>query len=130
MANHYTLSGHGIELDYTIGGSPGLPALTLKDNGTVRSYRPAEITTDQTDLGTMVSVPLAESADTGGARFGFFLPGVTLLPGRRMAVTTSGIIQTYSGPNSVPHRPAAWSCIHLHGTAAQIVVPAPAAVPA
>ncbi|MFO1029027.1 MAG: hypothetical protein U1E70_27960, partial [Acetobacteraceae bacterium] len=109
MANHYKLSGHGIELEYTTGGRAGVPALTLKDNGVVRSYLPSEVTTDQTDLGTMVSVPLTTSADKGGARFGFFLPTVGAASGRRTPVTTSGVIQTYSGPGSVPHWPSTWS---------------------
>jgi hypothetical protein len=123
MANYYKLSGHGIALEYTIAGDSSLPALTLTDNGVTRTYTAAEITTDQTDLGTMVSIPLMGSTDHGGARFGFFLPSVKVSAGQRVAVTTSGVIQTYSGPNSVPHRPSTWSCVHLHGTASQISPP-------
>lgn len=130
MANHYKLSGHGIELEYTVDGRAGIPALTLKDNGVVRSYRPSEVTTDQTDLGTMVSVPLAILADKGGARFGFFLPTVRLAPGKRAPVTTSGVIQTYSGPGSVPHWPSTWSCVHLHGIASEMAPHSHETVPA
>ncbi len=123
MANHYKLSGHGIELSYTLGGNPAVPALTITDNGMTRNYRPEEITIDMTDLGTMVSVPLTAATDGGGVRFGFFLPAVAVAPGQRAAVTTSGIIQTYSGPDSQPHRPSTWSCVHLHGIASQLVGP-------
>ncbi len=130
MANHYKLSGHGIELTYTIGGNPALPALTVTDNGLTQHYRPEEITVDLTDLGTMVSVPLTASTGGGGVRFGFFLPAVTVEPGQRAAVTTSGIIQIYSGPDSVPHRPSTWSCVHLHGIASQLAGPRITAVAA
>jgi hypothetical protein len=119
MANHYRLSGHGIELEYRIGAGPSVPALSLTDNGVTRAYLAAEITTDQTDLGTLVSVPLAGSPDTGGSRFGFFLPAVNVAVGQRTAVTTSGVIQTYAGPNQ--DRPSIWSCVHLHGIASGVV---------
>jgi hypothetical protein len=127
MANQFKLSGHGIALAYTVGGGPSLPALTLTDNGVTRSYTPSEITTDQTDLGMMVSVPLIEATDRGGARFGFFLPAVRVLPGQRVAVTTSGVIQTYSGSKNAAHSPSTWSCVHLHGTASQSIAPLVAA---
>ncbi len=130
MANHYKLSGHGIEVDYTIGGNPSVPALKLTDNGVTRSYMPSEVTIDMTDLGTIVSVPLLDSTDAGGARFGFFMPAVTVPAGQRIVVTTSGVIQTYGSPCSVPQRPSTWSCVHLHGTASQITVPKLAAVAA
>jgi hypothetical protein len=30
---------------------------------------------------------------------------------------TVGIYETFSGPNSVPHRPSTWRCIEMTGTA-------------
>jgi len=130
MANHYRLSGHGIELTYTIGANPALPALTITDNGITQTFRPEAITVDLTDLGAMVSVPLSSAGDGGGVRFGFFLPAVRISPGQRVAVTTSGIIQTHCGPNSAPQRPSTWSCVHLHGVACQLAAPVIAAVAA
>ena len=55
------------------------------------------------------------------------LPAVRVLPGQRVAVTTSGVIQTYSGPKSAAHSPSTWSCVHLHGTASQSIAPLVAA---
>ena len=74
MANKYVLHGNGIQVDYTIGGNPGFTALTFTEGGTTKNFTPAQITTDQTGLGTLVSVALALTVDTGGTRFGFFLP--------------------------------------------------------
>ena len=115
MANHYRLSGHGIELDYVIGGNPALPALCLTDGGVTRNYLASEITIDMTDLGTIVSVPLNGPATGAGARFGFFLPPVRVPAGQRVAVTTSGVIQTCGG--TAGDRPSSWNCVHLHGSA-------------
>ena len=52
----------------TIGGNPGFTALTFTEDGTAENFTPAQITTDQTGLGTLVSVALALTVDTGGTR--------------------------------------------------------------
>jgi hypothetical protein len=36
---------------------------------------------------------------------------------------TVGIYETFSGPNSVPHRPSTWRCIEMTGTAQRVIVP-------
>ncbi len=122
MANKYVLQGNGIQVDYTIGGNPGFTALTFTEGGTTKNFTPAQVTTDQTGLGTLVSVALVTSIDTGGTRFGFFLPDVQVARGQTAPVTTIGAIETFSGPDSVPHRPTTWQCVHLHGTAQEVIV--------
>ena len=68
------LKHHHREVDYTIGITPGLPALVYKDGPNVKNFQAAEITTDQMGLGSLVFVSLVKSIDTGGERFGCFLP--------------------------------------------------------
>ena len=109
MANHYVLTGSGIEIDYTIGANPSFTALTFKEGGTTKSFTPAHIKVDDTGLGTLVSVPIAVSIDTGGTRFGFFLPAVQTMAGKTAAVTTIGVFETFSGPDSFPRRAATWA---------------------
>jgi hypothetical protein len=123
MANKYVLTGHGIEIDYTIGANPSFPALTFKEGTLVKSFKPAEIETDQTGLGTLVSIPIRLSIDAGGTRFGFFLPAVQVAMGQSVSITTIGLFETFSGPDSIPHRPATWQCVHLHGSAEEVIVP-------
>ena len=65
MANKYVLSGNGIQIDYTIGGNPGFTALTFTEGGTTKNFNPGQITTDNTGLGTLVSVALVQTVDTG-----------------------------------------------------------------
>jgi hypothetical protein len=130
MANKFILTGNGIAIDYTIGGNPGFTALTFQEGGTTKSFKPAEIETDQTGLGTLVSVALQTSVDTGGTRFGFFLPTVEVALGKSVAVTTIGAIETFSGPDSIPRRLTTWQCVHLHGSAEEVLVPLLAAAPA
>ena len=71
----------------------------------------------------VVSVALVLSTDNGGTRFGFFLPDVQVARGQTAPVTTIGVFETFSGPDSVPHRATTWQCVHLHGTAQEVIVP-------
>ena len=122
MANRYLLQGNGVHVEYTIGGNPGFTALTYTEGGNTKNFTPAQITTENTGLGTMVSVPLVLSIDTGGTRFGFFLPEVQVALGQSISVTTVGVTETFSGPDSFPHRATTWHCVHLHGKAEEVIV--------
>ena len=122
MANHYVLHGNGVHILYTIGGNPGFTALSFTEGGTTTNFTANQVTTDTTGLGTLVSVPLVQSVDNGGTRFGFFLPEVQVALGQQVPVATIGMFEMFSGPNSIPHRPATWQCAHLHGTAQEVEV--------
>lgn len=130
MANRYVLDGNGIQVAYTIGITPGLTALTFTEGATHKDFTTADVETDQTGLGTLVSVALVKTVDAGGTRFGFFLPDVQLSLGQSATVTTIGVFETFSGPDTIPHRPTTWQCVHLHGTASEVVVPLVATAPA
>ena len=106
-ANKFVLKGSGVEVDYTIGATPSLPALVYKAGAFHKSFKPAEIVSEDTGLGRMVSVSLIRSIDTGGERFGFFLPFINVDRGQT-AHHTVGIYETFSGPDSIPHRPSTW----------------------
>ena len=66
----------------------------------------------------------------GGTRFGFFLPEVQVTLGQQVPVATIGMLEMFSGPNSVPRGPATWQCVHLHGTAQEVEVALLAKAPA
>ena len=101
----------------------GIPALVYQDGSSApKSFTAAEITTDQTGLGTLVSVALVTSIDTGGERFGFFLPQLDVPRGQSEEFRTVGVYERFSGPDSIPHRDPSWRCIELHGTAQTVIV--------
>ena len=65
QANKFVLKHQQIEVDLTLGATPGIPALVYQDGSSApKSFTTAEITKDQTGLGTLVSVPLVASVDT------------------------------------------------------------------
>lgn len=122
-ANKFILKHHQVEVDYTVGATPGIPALAYRDGSSaLKSFTAAEITTDQTGLGTLVSVALVTSVDTGGERFGFFLPQLEVPRGQTEEFRTAGVYETFGGPDSIPHRDPAWRCIELQGSAQTVIV--------
>ena len=99
-ANKFVLKGSGVEVDYTIGANPAFPALVYKAGAFQKNFKPNEILTEDTGLGQMASVALILSIDTGGERFGFFLPLIDVARGQTAHFHTVGIYETFSGPNS------------------------------
>jgi hypothetical protein len=122
-ANKFVLKGSGVEVDYTIGANPSFPALVYKAGAFNKSFKPAETVSEDTGLGNMVSVALIRSIDTGGERFGFFLPFINVERGQTAHFCTVGVYETFSGPDSIPHRPSTWRCIEMSGTAESVIVP-------
>ena len=122
-ANKFVLKGSGVEVDYTIGASPFIPALVYNAGAFQKKFTPNEILSENTGLGQMVSVALIITIDTGGERFGFFLPFIDVARGQTAHFHTVGVYETFSGPDSVPHRPSTWRCIAMTGAAQSVIVP-------
>ena len=126
-ANKFVLKHPQVEVDYTpvdpvAGATPGLSALVYRDGRSApKSFTTAEIMTNQTGLGTVVSVALMTSADTGGERFGFFLPQPDVLVGHSGEFRTVGVYEKVSGPDWLPVGDPSWRCIELQGTAQTVI---------
>jgi hypothetical protein len=124
MANKFTLKGYNIEVDYLIGANTAIPALTYQEGSSPKkSFKPIEINTDSTVLGSLVSVPLVRTVDTGGKRFAFLLPEINVPQGQTVAFETVAMCEEFSGPNSVPRRPTTWKTFIMQGTAQSVIVP-------
>ncbi|SEL24005.1 hypothetical protein [Nitrosovibrio tenuis] len=128
MANQFELRGHHIEVHYTIGGNPGFTALTYKDEFISRAFKPGDIHTDHTALGSLVSVRLVERSTDNYTVFAFLLPEIEVPPDQTGDFTTVGIHQEYKGKGSVsiPYSPLSipttWHPFVMHGTAKNVVV--------
>jgi hypothetical protein len=122
-ANKFVLKHHNLEIDYTVGITPGLTALTYKNGSEIKTFQTNEITGETTAIGSLVSFALVRTIDTGGERFGFFLPNLDVPMGQVEKFKTVGVYDKFSGPNSIPRRPPAWSSIELQGTAESVIVP-------
>jgi hypothetical protein len=123
-ANKFVLKHHRIEVDYTRGATPGLPALIYRDgNAGSASFTAAQITIDQTGLGTLVSVTIESAVDSSSERFGFFVPDIDVPRGQSAEFRTVGVYYRASGPDSVPQQDPSWRCVELSGTAQSVIVP-------
>lgn len=123
MANQFTLRGHDIEIQYTIGGNPGVTALIYKDETISRDFKPGDIYTDQTALGSLVSVRLAERATGNYTVFAFFLPDIAVPHGQTADFTTIGIHQEYIKHEPMPYQASTWRPLVMHATAKNVGVP-------
>jgi hypothetical protein len=112
-----------VEVSYTVGITPGLAALTYRDGAFEKAFKADQILSNDTGLGELVSMPLILTVDTGGQRFGFFLPLVDVASDQTVHFHTVGVYETFSGPDSIPHRPSSWRCIKMAGTAQSVIVP-------
>jgi hypothetical protein len=132
-ANKFVLKHHQVEVEYTpedpaVGATSGLPVLVYRNGGsTPKSFTASEITTEQTGLGTLLSVALVMSVDTGGERFGFFLPQPDVPAGESEEFRTVGVYEKSGGPVSIlpdsgPRRDPSWRCVELHGTAQNVIM--------
>lgn len=129
-ANKFVLKHHQVEVDYTpedpaLGATStsGLTVLVYRDGGSIpKSFTGSEVTTSQTGLGTMISVSLATSDDTGAERFGFFLPQPDVAVGQSDEFRTVGVYETLGGPDSIPHLDPSWRSIELRGTAQTVIM--------
>jgi hypothetical protein len=75
----YQVHGDGISVTYYPTFVGGLPSLTYHDHQQVKSFRGKEVRkVDVEDLGTIVSVTLVNTVDTGSTSFSLFLPRVNL----------------------------------------------------
>src|SRR5260370_17967529 len=102
-ANKFMLKHREIEVEYTIGITPGIPALVYTDGTSVQeSFTDTEITTNETALGSLVSVPLRRSIDTGGERFEFNLPQLYVPSGQSAVLRTIVCAVHFSTHASIP----------------------------
>jgi hypothetical protein len=124
-ANHFVLRHHDVEVEYTVGVTPGIPALTYCDGSSPKkSFTGAEVATDETALGTVVSVPLLQTIDTPvGSGSGSCCRSSTSRRGNRGTSTRWGCTRSSPGPTRSPQAAPSWRGIELHGTAQTVIVP-------
>lgn len=124
MANKFTLNGHHVDVSYTIGANPSLPALTYQDEALSKDFLPNAIHTDPTDLGNLVTVALEVTIDSGGTTFSVFLPTFDVPRGQSVEFKTIGIYKEVRGPVILPaQQKVTWRTIQMYGTAETVIVP-------
>jgi hypothetical protein len=126
MANFYALEGPDVKITYRQGATRGLIVLTYDDaaRDIHEGFRFDQIDTVQTPLGSMLTVTIRMTIDSGATLFSFFLPEINVPGEQTVGFNTIGVYKDISGPIVIPREvKIAWCSIQLSGSAQNIIVP-------
>jgi hypothetical protein len=84
----FQLTGSHIHITYTTSSVTGAPTMTYQDPYQGMSFHGDEIRTVECDLGTLVSVTLRMTVDTGSTSLSVFIPRVRMEQGTITAIHT------------------------------------------
>src|SRR5262252_1258239 len=94
--NLYQLSGDHLHVTYSTTSISGQPQLSYKDNTRMLSFTGNQIRETKTEMGTLVSVTIRMTVDTGSTTFTLLVPAVKLVgPSPTAQIHTYGITTTH-----------------------------------
>lgn len=120
--NQFDLSGHGVQITFSSTSFAGQPLFGYQGALGSHTAQGDQIRTQESELGTLVSVTLVPSVDAQTVCFTVVLPSINLAGQEEQSFKTIAIQTTHAGPDTV--RVGArerYEVFHLHGTAKFIV---------
>lgn len=128
--NKYTLKGGHITFVY-FPAAPidRRPAVTYTDPKGTKSFFGTGVRVENVGIGTLVTVTLEMTIDTGGTDFSVLIPDIELADAKsKQAFSTDGITTVFKGPDSIPRSPVqTYEFVHMTGTAEWVPLPETAA---
>lgn len=91
IPNFYQLQNQYIKVTYSTSSFSGKPLLEYKDKQKKLSFSGDEIKTTETEIGTLVTVTIHKTLDTGSITFSVLIPDVNLGNNKEAKITTQGI---------------------------------------
>jgi hypothetical protein len=89
--NLYELAGDGIQVTYSTTSLDGKPLFNYHDGSLSKNFSGDQIQTVDTEAGTVVSVVILLTVDSGSTTFSVLIPRVNLRFSDSAAITTYGI---------------------------------------
>ncbi|ABB75637.1 hypothetical protein SAMN05216403_1311 [Nitrosospira multiformis ATCC 25196] len=89
--NLYQLSGKNLNITYSTSGIDGKPHFSYQDLQQTLDFTGDEIRSVETEIGTLVSVTIRMTVDTGGTTFSLLLPRIHIPGEQTVPVQTIGI---------------------------------------
>lgn len=121
--NLYELSGHGIHVTYSTTSITGKPVFSYHDAAQTKSFSGDQIQTQESILGTLVSVFLMRTIDGPSTSFTVLIPSVRLSGPEVIHISTEGITTLHKF--GVPPPPSGQTELYtlhpLRGTARFVV---------
>lgn len=124
VPNLYRLHGHNLQVTYSTSGFDGKPHLQYHDAFQTLHFAGDQIRTLSTEIGTLVTVTIRITVDTGSTVFTMLVPPVNLEAGNTVEITTYGIttIRRFSiVPEFNQGQIDSYTVTELRGTAAHVV---------
>jgi len=116
----YELQGEGIKVIYSTTSIDGTPRFTYEDKQQTLQFAGDQISVVGLSIGTVVTVPIRRTVDTGSTTFSVLIPSVNLGDSNQAKVVTDGITTTNKF-NVIPQfnlgQTQFYDITHLHGTA-------------
>ncbi|HEV2963545.1 MAG TPA: hypothetical protein VG649_17090 [Candidatus Angelobacter sp.] len=123
LPNLYQLHGHGLHVTYSLSGIDGKPHFTYQDAHQTLQFQGPDIRSVSTDIGTLVTVTIRMTIDTGSTTFSLMVPGVNLEFSSQAQIKTFGVttIHKFSVvPAFRQGQTQLYSLTELSGTAAAV----------
>lgn len=132
--NHYQVQGSGISVSYSTTGIGGQPSFSYHDALHSLTFTGDEITSEPTEIGTLVTVTIRMTVDSGSTTFSLMVPNVNLDLDTSVPITTFGVTTThiFSVIPAFRHgQTELYTTTQLTGTASQVVffIPIPTPEP-
>jgi hypothetical protein len=122
--NLYRLHGHNLQVTYSTSGFDGKPHFQYHDALQTLHFSGDQIRTLSTEIGTLVTVTIKMTVDTGSTAFSVLVPPVNLEARDAVDITTYGIttIRRFSVvPEFNQGQIDSYAVTELRGTAAHVV---------
>ncbi|QBR71375.1 hypothetical protein CU048_08875 [Beijerinckiaceae bacterium] len=89
--NLFELSGYGLQVTYSLSSFEGPPQFNFHDATQSKLFKGDQIRTVETELGTLVSVTINLTVDSGSTTFTLVVPSVNLRGTESVQIETVGI---------------------------------------
>lgn len=122
-ANLFVLHGRFLHISYSASGIDGKPRFTYQDQMRTLSFSGDEITSEPVAIGTLVTVTVVRTVDSGSTAFSVLLPHVNLDADREVPISTEGVttLRRFSLVPALQHgQTDLYTVVRLTGTAAQV----------
>ncbi|MEH2135656.1 hypothetical protein [Nostoc sp.] len=116
----YNSKGDKVSINYSTSSITGKPLFSYQDRKQTLNFQGDEIRTVETEIGTLVTVTIKKTVDTGSTTFSLLIPHINLGYDNEVKIVTDGIT-TLNRFSTIPQfnqgQKQIYTIIHLKGTA-------------
>ncbi|WP_292697714.1 MULTISPECIES: hypothetical protein [unclassified Nostoc] len=116
----YNSKGDKVSINYSTSSFTGKPLFNYQDQKQTLNFQGDEIRTVETEIGTLVTVTIKKTVDTGSTTFSLLIPHINLGYSNEVKIVTNGIT-TLNRFSTIPQfnqgQKQTYTIIHLKGTA-------------